>query len=49
MLIKALFNAKERSENEWRVMFDEADTEKRFEIVQVLQPKESQLGFIVAG
>lgn len=48
VLMKALFNAKERSENEWRVMFDEADTEKRFEIVQVLQPKGSQLGFIVA-
>jgi hypothetical protein len=48
VLMKALFNAKERSENEWRALFDEADTEKRFEIIQVLQPKGSQLGFIVA-
>ncbi|KAF3036652.1 hypothetical protein E8E12_001328 [Didymella heteroderae] len=47
-LMKALFNAKERSESEWRALFDEADAEKRFEIVQVLQPKGSQLGFIVA-
>ena len=47
-VMKALFNAKERSENEWRALFDEADTEKRFRIVQVLQPKRSQLGFIVA-
>ncbi|KAJ4402466.1 hypothetical protein N0V91_007180 [Didymella pomorum] len=49
VLMKALFNAKERSEDEWRTLFDEADTERRFEIVQVLQPKGSQLGFIVAA
>lgn len=48
VLMKALFNAKERSESEWRALFDEADPEKRFKIVQVLQPKGSQLGFIVA-
>jgi hypothetical protein len=48
VLMKVLFNAKERSESEWRALFDKADEEQGFEIVQVLQPKASQLGFIVA-
>lgn len=48
ILMKALFNAKERSEGEWRTLFDEADEEKRFRILQILQPERSQLGFVVA-
>lgn len=47
LVMKALFNAKERSEGEWRELIHQADSGGRFEVVEFLQPKGSQLGFVV--
>ncbi|KAJ4358934.1 hypothetical protein N0V95_002640 [Ascochyta clinopodiicola] len=47
IIMKALFNAKERSESEWRELVTNADAEGKFEIVEFLQPEGSQLGFVV--
>jgi hypothetical protein len=40
----ALFNARERTVNEWRALVTEADT--RFQLKQVIQPKGSTLAIM---
>lgn len=47
IMMRVLFNARERSENDWRNLIGEAYEEGAFEIIDVLRPKGSQLGFLV--
>lgn len=47
IMMRVLFNARERSESGWRNLIGEAFEEGRFEIVEVLRPRGSQLGFLV--
>lgn len=47
MMMKILFNAKERTESDWRALFKEADKEGRFVVTVVIRPTGSQLGFVV--
>ncbi|KAF2474448.1 S-adenosyl-L-methionine-dependent methyltransferase [Lindgomyces ingoldianus] len=45
MVMKVLFNAKERNETDWRELVQEAD--ERFRVVDVRRPVGSQLGIVV--
>lgn len=47
-MMKILFNAKERTEGDWRALFTKADKEGRFVVMDVIRPAGSQLGFVVA-
>ncbi|KAF1843483.1 S-adenosyl-L-methionine-dependent methyltransferase [Cucurbitaria berberidis CBS 394.84] len=47
MVMKMLFNAKERTEIDWRKLIGDADEGGRFEVIHVLRPVRSQLGFLV--
>ncbi|KAF2993168.1 hypothetical protein E8E13_000504 [Curvularia kusanoi] len=47
LAMKALFNARERTEGEWRDLIRKAEPGGMLHVVEVLQPKGSQLGFIV--
>lgn len=47
IVMKVLFNAKERTEEDWREIIADADDEGRFSVVDVLRPTGSQLGFMV--
>lgn len=47
MIMKLLFNAKERSIGDWRELVADADEDGRFKLVDVLRPKGSQLGLLV--
>lgn len=47
IVMKATYNAKERTENDWREIIADADEEGKFNVVEVLQPVGSQLGFLV--
>ncbi|KAF2193341.1 S-adenosyl-L-methionine-dependent methyltransferase [Zopfia rhizophila CBS 207.26] len=46
MAMKESFNAKERSESDWKNLLGDAD--KRFSVVEVRRPAGSQLGIVVA-
>jgi hypothetical protein len=45
MVMKELFNAKERSENDWRKLL--ASSDDRFNVVEIKSPIGSQLGIVV--
>jgi hypothetical protein len=45
IVMKELFNAKERSENDWRKLLASAD--ERFNVVDIITPLGSQLGIVV--
>ncbi|KAF2028429.1 S-adenosyl-L-methionine-dependent methyltransferase [Setomelanomma holmii] len=47
IMMKCSFNGNERTESDWRNLVAGADEQARFEMVQVLQPQGSQLGFLV--
>jgi hypothetical protein len=47
VVMKATFNAKERTEGDWRAIIADADDKGRFSVVDVLRPAGSQLGFMV--
>jgi hypothetical protein len=47
LVMKALFNARERTEGEWRSLIRQVDPKCRMKVAEVLQPKGSQLGFVV--
>jgi hypothetical protein len=47
LVMKMLFNARERSEDDWRRLIAEADEDGRFKVIEVLRPIGSQLGFLV--
>ncbi|KAH7386754.1 O-methyltransferase-domain-containing protein [Phaeosphaeria sp. MPI-PUGE-AT-0046c] len=47
VVMKATYNAKERTETDWRVIIADADDKGRFNVVDVLRPAGSQLGFLV--
>jgi hypothetical protein len=44
--MRMLCNAKERTENDWTNLFDEADEKRRFKVVDILKPAGSLLGFV---
>jgi hypothetical protein len=46
MVMRELFNAKERSESDWKKLLANAD--ERFNVVEIKTPRGSQLGFVVA-
>jgi hypothetical protein len=47
VVMKMLFNGRERSESDWRKLIADADESGRFKVVEVLRPAKSQLGFLV--
>lgn len=47
LIMNMLFAAKERSLSDWKKLIGDADERGRFELVDVLQPEGSQLGFLV--
>jgi hypothetical protein len=47
IVMKATFNAKERTEKDWRGIIADADEDGRFNVVEVLRPVGSQLGFLI--
>lgn len=47
VVMKATYNAKERTEGDWRAIIADADEEGRFNVVDVVRPVGSQLGLLV--
>jgi hypothetical protein len=47
IVMKATYNAKERTEADWRAIIADADDQGRFGVIEVLRPVGSQLGFVV--
>lgn len=47
IVMKATYNAKERTEADWRAIVADADEEGQLSVVDVLRPTGSQLGFLV--
>ena len=47
VVMKALFNARERTQGEWRSLIQQVDPKGKLKVAEVLQPKGSQMGFVV--